>query len=149
MGKIMNRAQKLACFNLFVTALSTGGSLVAVILLVRLVGMPKAWAGMALMGLMGLMAFGPLLFRNEKVQDRVPYDERDVLMHKRAASAGFIATYVFFLTFCAVVLNSVGLNGQVPGYMLLILLAGGFVVLMSAKALALIIQYGWRNKNHE
>jgi len=145
----MNRAQKIECFNLFVTALSTGGSLGAVILLARLVGMPKAWAGMALMGLMGLMVLGPFIFRNEKGRDKVAFDERDMLIHKRAASAGYIATYVFFLTFCSGLLNSVGINGQVPGYMLLILLAGGFVVLMLAKALALIIQYGWRNKGEK
>lgn len=139
----MNRVQKIACFNLFVTALSAVASLGAVILLTRLVGMPKAWAGMALMGLMVLMAFGPLIFRNQKEQDSVPFDERDVLIYKRAESAAFIATYAFFVTFCSVTLNSVGMNGQVPGYMLLILLAGGFVVLTLAKALALIIQYGW------
>ena len=138
----MNRAQKIECFNLFVTALSTGGSLVAVILLARLVGMPKAWAGMAVMGLMGIMALGPFIFRNEKEQDRIAFDERDMLIHKRAESVAFIATYAFFLTFCASVLNNVGINGQVPGYLLLILLAGGFVVLMSAKSLSLIIQYG-------
>ena len=145
----MNRAQKIECFNLFVTALSTGGSLGIVILLTRLVGMPKAWLGMGFMSLMGLMALGPLIFRNQKEQDSVPFDERDMLIHKRAESAGFIATYVFFLTFCSCLLNSVGLNGQVPGYMLLIMLAGGFVVLMLAKALALIIQYGREGKDAE
>lgn len=145
----MNRAQKIACFNLFVTALSTGVSLGAVILLARLVGMPKAWAGMVLMGLMGLMVFGPLIFRNQKGKDSIVFDERDILIHKRAESAGFIATYAFFVTFCAAMLNSFGINGQVPGYMLLILLAGGFIVLMFAKALALIIQYGLRNKDKE
>jgi len=145
----MNRAQKIECFNLFVAALSTGLSLGAVILLARLVGMPKAWVGMVLMCLMGLMAFGPLIFRNQKDRDRVVFDERDILIHKRAESAGFIATYAFFVTFCAAMLNSVGINGQVSSYMLLILLAGGFIVLMLAKTLALIIQYGWRNKGGE
>jgi len=143
----MNRAQKIACFNLFVTALSVGLSLGAVILLARLVGMPKAWAGMALMGFMGLMASGPFIFRKEKNRDKVQFDERDVLIYKRAESAGFIATYAFFLTFCAGVLNSVGINGNVPGYTFLILLAGGLIVLMLAKALALIIQYGWGGKD--
>jgi len=145
----MNRAQKIECFNLLVTTLSTGSSLGTVILLAHLVGMPKAWAGMALMGLMGLIALGPFIFRDEKGQDRVAFDERDELIHKRASSAGFIATYAFFLAFCSVVLNSVGINGQVPGYMLLILLAGGFVVLMLAKTLALIIQYGRGGKGEK
>jgi len=145
----MNRAQKIECFNLFVTALSVGASLGAVILLARLVGMPKAWAGMVLMGLMGLMALGPLIFRNQKDQDSVAFDERDLLIHKRAESTAFIATYAFFVTFCSVILNSVGITGQVPGYMLLILLAGGFVVLMLAKTLALIVQYGWGGKDGE
>ncbi len=145
----MNRAQKIECFNLFVTALSISASLAVVSLLTRLVGMPKAWAGMMLMGLMGLMAFGPLIYRKQKDQDRVPSDERDLLIHKRAESTAFIATYAFFVTFCSVILNSVGINGQVPGYMLLILLAGGFAILMLTKALALIIQYSWRDKGEK
>jgi len=145
----MNRDRKIYCFNLFVTALSVGASLGAVILLARSIGMPRAWAGMALMGFMGLMALGPLLFRNQKDQDSVPFDERDILIHKRAESAGYIATYAYFVTFCAAVLNNVGINGQVPGYTFLILPAGGFVVLMLAKAIALIIQYGWGGEKNE
>jgi len=145
----MNRVQKIECFNLFITALSVGASLGTVILLARVVGMPKAWLGMLLMGFMGLIGFGPSLFRNQKDQNSVPLDERDLLIHKRAASAAYIATYIFFLTFCAGILNSVGINGQVPGYMLLILLAGGFVVLMLAKAIALIIQYGHTGKGEK
>jgi len=145
----MNRARKIECFNLFVTALSIGSSLGVVILLAQLVGMPKAWAGMVLMTLMGLMALGPIIFGEKEDEERVQFDERDTLIHKRAESAGFIATYAFFVTFCSVVLNNVGITGQVPGYMLLILLASGFVVLMLAKALALMIQYGRSGKGEK
>jgi hypothetical protein len=148
-GFAMNRAQKINCFNLLVTALSTGASLGAVILLTRLVGMPKAWLGIGFMGLMGLMALGPLIFRNQKEQDNVVFDERDVLIYKRVESVALWTTYAFLLTFCAVILNKVGMYGQVRGYIFLILVGGGLVVLMFAKALALIIQYGWKGKDNE
>jgi len=101
------------------------------------------------MALMGLMALGPLIFRSPKDQDKVPIDERDVLIYKRAESAAYTATYAFFVAFCSVILNRVGINGQVPGYMFLILLAGGFVVLMLTKALALVILYGRGGKDYE
>ena len=145
----MNRIQKIECFNLFVTSLSTGSSLVAVILLARLVGMPKAWVGMAFMGLMGTIALGPIIFRKKGEEDKVQSDERDLLIHKRSESVGFITTYAFFVTFCSLILNSFGVNGMIPSYLLIILLAGGFVVLMSAKALSLIIQYSWGGKGGE
>ena len=145
----MNRAQKIECYNLFVTGLSIGTSFGVVILLARLVGMPKAWLGMAFMGLMGLMALGPWIFREQTNRDLVAFDERDVLIHKRAESAGYITTYAYFLTFCAAVLNSVGLTGKVPGYMFLIAVAGAIVVLMFAKVTALLILYGWRDKHNE
>lgn len=137
----MNRNQKISCFNLLITGLSLGASLGAVLILARLIGMPKAWAGMALMGLMGLIGFGPLIFRKQNDKDVVSFDERDLLIYKRSESTAYITTYAYFITFCAIVLNNIGINGQVPTYVLLIMPAGGLVVLMLAKAIALIIQY--------
>ena len=137
----MNRKQKILCFNLLVAGFSLAASIGTVILLTKLIGMPKAWAGMFAMVLMGLMSLGPSIFRDQNDKDKVPYDERDLLVYKRSDSIAFGATYAFFITFCSIVLNKVGMNGLVHGYMFLIMVSCGIVVLMFAKAFALIILY--------
>ena len=123
----MNRKQKILCFNLLVAGFSIAASIGTVILLTKLFGMPKAWAGM---------------FRDQNDTDTVPYDERDLLVYKRSDSIAFGATYAFFITFCSILLNRIGINGQVHGYMFLIMIGGGIVVLTFAKAFAIIILYG-------
>jgi hypothetical protein len=145
----MNRKQKILCFNLLVACFSLATSIGTVILLAKLIGMPKAWGGMFVMLSMGFMSLGPFIFRDKNDEDTVPYDERDLLIYKRSELAAFCATYGFFITFCSIVLNKVGIYGQVHGYMFLLMLGGGIVVLLFAKALALIILYSQTSKGEK
>jgi len=137
----MNRAQKIACFNLFVAALSIGVSCGAVVILALIVGLPKAWLGMSFMGIMGLMALGPIIFQEEKDQDKVKFDERDLLIQKRASLTGYSASYAFFVAFSMVAWSVVGKGGLVPRNLLPIMVCGGLFVLMVTQSISLMVQY--------
>ena len=145
----MNRAQKIECFNLFVTALSTGGSLGVVILLARLVGMPKAWAGMALMGLMGLMVLGPFIFRNEKGRDKVAFDERDNLIYERSLTVAHYVLWPFLVAACMIPCVILGTRGTIPVYVLPIILGGGGVIVTVVQSVAILVQYDWGDKGEK
>ena len=84
----MNRTQKMAWF--LVIAIGTGLvlSALAIGVLYWIVGMPRAWAGIGCMGIAGIGGLAPLFFRRDK--GKVTFDERDLLIKRRAALAGFV-----------------------------------------------------------
>ena len=138
----MNRQQESAWFQLL-TAMSLGISFGAVIILSLIVGMPKAWLGM---GLMGLMALGQLITRKEEDRNKVQFDERDLLIQKRASLWGYCASYGFFVAFSMVTYSVVGKGGLVSVNMLPIMVIVGVVVLLLVRSVAILIQYGWKRK---
>ena len=141
----MNKAQKTAWFQLL-TAISLGISCGAVIILALTVGMPKAWLGM---GFMGLMALGQLIPRKEEDRNKVQFDERDLLIQKRASFCGYCASYGFFVAFSMVNYSVVGKGGLVSVNILPIMVIGGVVVLLLVQSVTILIQYGWRNKGEK
>lgn len=94
----MNRAQKIAWFNLIVIAASLSISSVVVGVLATVIGMPKALARLGFLGICGLMGLSPFILRKDKCP--VSFDERDELIQKRAVLGGFAASYGFFVAVC-------------------------------------------------
>jgi FtsH-binding integral membrane protein len=101
----MNREQKIALSVVVTTMAAVVASTVAIIILYRRVGMPEALKGLAFMCLSGLGYLSVFIFKKEK--GKVTFDERDKLIQKRAALAGFALAYIF-----------VGLACMIPFYVM-------------------------------
>ena len=96
-GNDMNKAQKIAWFNIIV--LGTTASLTGVSILVvwLIAGMPRALGGLGFLGLCGVMGLSPLIFRRK--EGEVSFDERDQLINYRAV---LFAYSIFWPAFTAV-----------------------------------------------
>lgn len=85
----MNRAQKIALFTLVMLVVALVLSLIAVCVAYFGFGLPlrRAASGFGFIGVMGLSALAPLLFRKNKQE--VQLDERDLLIKRKAMLAAY------------------------------------------------------------
>ncbi len=142
----MNRNQKIAMFSVVVILLSILASAGAVALLAKKWGFPQALTGLCLLGLIGFSGMGSSLFRKPK--ETVDYDERDEMIHKKAAKAGFNISYGFFVAACMAAHSIVGTKGYVPAYVLPLIVAGGFTTVFLVGSIVKLIEYS-RVPNHD
>lgn len=143
----MNRAQKIA-WSLVITILFAFiVSGIAVAILYVKIGMPKALTGFAFMGLAGLGGFSPLIFRKDK--GKVTFDERDRLIKRNAALAGFGASYLFVGAACMIPFSVLGPKGVISVRWLPYIFGGAALSSFFIHSVAILVQYGWRNKHNE
>jgi hypothetical protein len=145
----MNRAQKMAWFNLVVilTGLVLSSIAVAVLAFLAFVfGLPfrAALGGLGFIGIIGCTGLSPLLFR--KAKGKVEFDERDRLFQQRAWFAGYGASYLFFFIVCMTTWFFYGPKGTVSVNMLPLTAIGGLMALILVHSLAILGQYGRRDK---
>ena len=143
----MNRAQKLA-WSLIIT-ISTGviAGCVGFGVLYFMIGMPKALAGFAFIGIAGIGGFSPLIFRKDK--GKVTFDERDKLIKRRAALAGFGAAWLFVGLVCMIPFRVLGPNATISVRWLPYIFGGATLISFFANSVAILVQYGWRGKDGE
>lgn len=137
----MNRAQKIA-WSLVIT-ISTGFivSCIAVAILYIKVGMPRALAGLGFMGIAGLGGFSPLIFRKDK--GKVTFDERDKLIKRRAALAGFATSYLFVGLACMIPFSILGPKASISVIRLPNIFGGAALSAFFVTSVAILVQYGW------
>jgi len=143
----MNRAQKIALS--LVIIISAGfilGCISFAILYVK-IGMPKAIAGLAFMGIAGLGGFSPLIFRKDK--GKVTFDERDKLIKRRSALAGFAASYLFIGLACMIPFFIRGSKASISVSWLPNIFAGTTLSAFFVTSVAILVQYGWRNEGEK
>lgn len=143
----MNRAQKIAwsCLILLLIGLLT--SVAAIIALYPKLGMPGALRGFGCIGLGGLGALSPLVFRRD---DRgVQLDERDRLFQQRAWFAGYCASYLFFVVVGMTTWFMYGPKGTVSVNVLPLTVIGGLMALTLVHSVVILEQYGWTNNGEE
>ncbi|MGB8226002.1 MAG: hypothetical protein WCE45_03910 [Sedimentisphaerales bacterium] len=141
----MNRAQKIAVYNLVVFGTALLLATVAIIILYCLFGWQIATAGMAFLGIGGFGGLAPFIFKKDA--GKVTCDERDILINRTAALGGFVTAYlwfclvgtIFIFLFEPEVLKRLGLPVLIFG--------GGFVVWI-VHSIMILVQYG-RSKNYE
>ena len=140
----MNRVQKIA-WSLVIT-ISVGFilSCIAVAILYVKLGMPRALAGLGFMGIAGLGGFSPLIFRKDK--GKVTFDERDKLIKRRAALAGFAMSYLFVGLACMIPFSILGPKASISVTWLPNIFAGAALSAFFVTSVAILVQYGWRNK---
>jgi len=148
----MNRAQKIAWFNLVVIlmCLLLSGIAVAVLAFLAFVAelpLRAALGGLGFMGIIGFTGLSPLLFRKAKGQ--VEFDERDQLYNMRAWFLGFCASYLLFVIVCMTTWFIHGPMGTISVNVLPLTVTGGFMALILVHSLAILVQYGWGGKGEK
>lgn len=137
----MNRAQKVAWFNL--TVMIAGLVLVVVLAAIGVVKL----AAVITLGIGGLVGLSPVLFRQR--QGRVSFDERDQLINTRATLIASAATCGYFTAMCMMPLVTVGPNGSVPVSGLIGIVVGALICFVVSKSVATLLTYGWGGKGCE
>ena len=136
----MNRAQKMAwlfVITISVAVLLAGG---AVGILYLKLGLPKALAGLGFLGIAGFGGLGPLIFKKDK--GKVTFDERDGLIQRRAALAGFTAAYLVVGLGCMIPFFVLGPEANVTVKWLPMIFAGAVLSHFFMHSVVILIQYG-------
>jgi hypothetical protein len=143
----MNTWQKIAWFNLIVliTSLTIAGAAVGILTVVY--GMPKALAGLGFLGIAGLVGLSPILFRRKAGQ--LGFDERDLIIHRRAALAAYSAFWVFFSVACMAPWFVLGRAATIRVVVLPCMLGGGFIIVQLIQSIVILVQDGTEGKGEK
>jgi hypothetical protein len=149
----MNRWQKIAVFNLAVTAICfiVCIALTIVIQVKRAITPPIPLALVIIPSLI-LIALSKLIFRKKSKQ--LDFDERDRQIHKKSQYVGlwaFVISTVLAMTVeIMICFFAVGPRGALryPLVLLLTICAGGGIWI-AAESISILIQYGWKGKDNE
>ncbi len=145
----MNRAQKIAWFSLITMMLALGLSLIAVSVLHFGFGLPmrRAAGGFGFIGIMGLSALAPVLFKKDK--GKVELDERDLLIKNKAMLAAYWGFWPIFVIAAMVPFFIHGPDGVVSVKYLCGMVFGGMFIVILVQSLVTLQEYGWRDKGNE
>lgn len=145
----MNRAQKIAWFSLIVILIALILSVTAVGLLYFVVGLPmhRALGGSGLMGFCGLIGLSPLIFRKEK--GKVGFDERDLVIQKRALLAAYITFWVLFVVAAMIPFFVLGPKGVISVQILPAMVIGGLIITTLVQSIVILEEYGWGGRKNE
>jgi hypothetical protein len=136
----MNRAYKIARFTVIVILTSCVLSGVACGILYLKMGLPKASAGLACLGITGLLGFTPLMYKEDR--GKVVCDERDVEINRKAALAGFCTAYLVMGLACMLPFFVLGPNGSIFVHWLPMIFMGGGLSHYLVHSIAILVQYG-------
>jgi hypothetical protein len=145
----MNKAQKTAWFSLIMVTLAFGLSLISVGVLHFVYGLPmrRAAGGFGFIGIMGLSALAPLLFKKDK--DKVKLDERDLLIRNKATMAAYCGFWPVFVIAAMVPFFIYGPDGTVSVKYLCSMVFGGMFIVILVQSLVTLQEYGWKDKENE
>ncbi|MHC4571821.1 MAG: hypothetical protein ACYS0C_07080 [Planctomycetota bacterium] len=143
----MNRAQKIAWYNLTVVVASLTITGTAVGILTILYGMPTALGGLGFLGIAALVGLSPILFR--KRRDQIGFDERDQLIHRRATLAAYSTFWFLFTSACMIPYWILEAGARIRVVVLPCMLAGGFIIVQLVQSVAILVQYGWGGKGEK
>ena len=145
----MNKWQKQARFTLIVMGIALTLSLTAVGILrfVFYFQWHRAMAGFAFMALMALSRVDPSMFKIKS--KKPPLDERDLLIKGKAMIAAYWGFWPIFVLMAMAPFFVYGPDGKVPVTYLCWMVFVGMFVVMTLYSIAILNEYGWRNKDHE
>lgn len=143
----MNRKQKMACLTMICTGTGAFLSIIAVTILFFKIGFPRAWAGLAFLGLSGFAGLGPTIFKKEK--GIVDIDERDRLIQLQSTRAGFASSYGVFGCLAMGIWIVNGPDKLINVNTLPQIWMAAFITAFFVQALTTLILYGKGNKDME
>jgi len=141
----MNRSYKIARFTVIVILTSCVLSGTAFLILYFKLGLPKASAGLAFLGITGLVGLTPLMYKKD--EGRVVCDERDVEIMRRAALIGFTAAYLVMGLACMLPFFVLGPKGTTSVRWLPMIFMGGGLSHYLSYSIAILVQYGKESDN--
>ena len=97
------------------------------------------WFGYSFVGLMWVL---PLVKSGKNVHKG--YDERDLLIFKRAVLVAYSVLWMYFVTACISICWLKGPNADVPLSLFLGIIFAGAILFMLVHSLTILVQYGWR-----
>jgi hypothetical protein len=141
----MNRLQKIALYQLIVIFTALG---VAVIVWVAVCD--KGWEQVCFFGLIPLILlvfvhFDRMFFPIKAGE--IVYDERDETIKKKAVVTVYTIFWIIFTFGCVIPLFVLGPNATIPIYVLPWMLVCAAIVVRVVWSIAILIQYGWGDKN--
>ena len=144
----MNKYQKMAWFTLIILGLALGLSITTMLVLRFAVGMSwrASTAGFAFIGIIGILGFSrirPSFFK----KDKRGLDERDLLIKQKAMVAAYWSFWPMFVLAAMAPLFIYGPDGAVPVRYLCWMVFGGAYWVLLIYSIAILDEYGWRNKN--
>jgi hypothetical protein len=135
----MNRAQKIARFNLKIvvvgvplTLLTIAVSWIADQVAIILVGFGILWAT----GLITILS--PLFVKQEL--GKISFDERDAIIEKKAYTIGYCTLWCIFIACCTIPCFALS---SIPTVALPVVLASTLVTVRLVESIAILAQYGW------
>jgi hypothetical protein len=149
----MNRWQKIAWFNLAVTTICFMACFaITIAMQFKPATTPPTPLSLVIIPSLVLVAISKLIFRKKSKQ--LDFDERDTQIHKKSQYVGlwafFLATTVAITVEIMICFFAAGPRGTFlyPLVLLLTVCAGGGVWI-AVESIAILVQYGWRDKENE
>ena len=139
----MNREQKMAWLILGVVA-------VAILLFLALIPLLGKGA-LGALGLFGLAGLGPLIFRKGNRADAVAYDERDLMIARKASIIGAIVSFETFVLWGMGTWFVYFVRGRetISVHTLPLFVLVGGMSLMISRSIAILVLYGRESKGEE
>ena len=145
----MNRAQKIAWFTLIVILISLALSGITIVVLAFAIGLPmhRALGGFGFIGVVGFTGLSPVLFRKDK--SKVSFDERDLLIHRKASLTAYAGFWFLFVLASMIPFLILGPKGTISVKYLPAMVFGGMITVMLVQSIVTLEEYGWRDKGEK
>ena len=145
----MNRIQKMAWWMVIWISAGVILAAIAVAVLHFIIGMPWSIsrAGLGFLGIAGFGGFASLVFKKDP--GKVTCDERDTLINRRAAIAGFGAAYIIVGLACMLPFFILGPAATISVVWLPDIFMAAGLTAFFVHSVAILVQYGWRAKDNE
>ena len=141
----MKRIQKIAMFMFVVFTCALILTAIAIAVAYAKFGFPGAWGGFGFMGITGIGGLAQLFFKKDP--EKVEYDERDHYIQKKAALAGFALAYLVVGIATMGPFIILGPNTPITTNWLPLIFGAAGLTHFYSWSIAILTQYGWRNKN--
>lgn len=87
--------------------------------------------------------------RKKQDPTEIDKDERDSLIEKRAMIAAFISVWILLFAATIIPRFIVGLDGAIPVWSLAFINVGILIIVLLVYSVAVLVQYGRKEKSHE
>jgi hypothetical protein len=144
----MNKTQKVAWFNAIGILLVLSWVLYLTIQIGVKHRLPeRIWILIWGPALILVTIVGIFFIRRKQSPIEPDSDERDKLIQHRAVLAAFVSVWIVLGAECIIPKFFVGSNGSLPIWLIPIINVSVFYIVFLVYSIAVLIQYGWRNKD--
>lgn len=142
----MNRLQKIALYNIIVMVTALTLTVVAAAIAAYLKGLSAACPALAMLGLLGFMGLSPILFGGKP--NKIDFDERDTSIQIKSTTIAY-SVFWFLWVVGSIITWAIKRNSgnSISVEVLPLMVLAGFLVVNFVQSIAILISYGWGDKN--